>query len=257
MSIAAQFERAPDNVGATACRHDLVAGRNERRAHDWRVLATTPAAVALLEIADERSVLEGEGQTWLERQLDWFREIIAEVIVDLVGEPENFSGIENIFWIERALDLAHDIQERIAELLAHVFRAGDPDSVFGRERTFELSNERGSLIGHEPELSQIVRAVEVENGTDMQQTARGMAVVTRLESERFHDRLQAADVIGQLRRAHRGIFDKCDRFRRTDTAGQERAPGLAHGPNEIHFVRVAANLRAQPKIAGLQDRQLL
>src|ERR1700737_3029272 len=163
MSIAAQFERAPDNVGATACRHDLVAGRNERRAHDWRVFATTPAAVALLEIADERSVLEGEGQTWLERQLDWFREIIAEVIVDLVGEPENFSGIENIFWIERALVLAHDIQY--------------------------------------------------------------------------------------------GIFDKCDRFRRTDTAGQEREPGLAHGPNEIHFVRVAANLRAQPKIAGLQVRK--
>jgi len=62
--------------------------------------------------------------------------------------------------------------------------------------TFELAHQRGGLIGDEPEFSQIVRAVEIENGTDMKQTARGVSVVTRFQSERFHNRLQTADVIG-------------------------------------------------------------
>src|ERR1700731_561695 len=131
MSMLAQFERAPDNIRATACRHDLLPGGNERRAHDRPVFAATATTVALLEIGNERAVLEGERQSCLERQLDRFGEIVAEVIVDLVSEPENFPGIENVFWVERALDLAHDIQKRVSELITHVFRARDPDSVFG------------------------------------------------------------------------------------------------------------------------------
>ena len=53
------------------------------------------------------------------------------MIVDLVGEPENFPGIKNIFWIERALDFAHDVEKRVAKLIAHVFGARDPDTVLG------------------------------------------------------------------------------------------------------------------------------
>src|SRR5438309_2325546 len=135
MSSPAQLERAPDDVGASARRHDFVAGGDKRRAHDRRVFATTATTVALLEIADEGAVLERERESRLERQLDGFGEIVAEVIVDLVGEPENFSGIENVFRVERALDFAHDIEERVTELLAHVFRARDPDSVFDCART--------------------------------------------------------------------------------------------------------------------------
>src|SRR5205823_461491 len=121
----------PNNVRATARRHDFVAGRNERRAHDRRIFATPATAVALLEIADERLVLECEGESRRERQLDRSREIVSKVIVDLVGESENFSGIENVFWVERFLDLAHDVEERVSELIAHVFRPRDPDPVFG------------------------------------------------------------------------------------------------------------------------------
>src|SRR5206468_8577230 len=102
---------------------------------------------------------------------------IAQVIVDLVGESENLSGIENIFRIERALDLAHDVEERVAELVAHVFRACYSDPVLGRNRTFELADEGGGLIGHQPKFSQIVCAMEIENGPDVEQTARGVSVI--------------------------------------------------------------------------------
>ena len=85
----------------------------------------------MLEIADERVVFKSKGESRLERQLDRSGEIVAEVIVDLVGEPKDFSGIENIFWIERALDFAHDVEERVPELLAHVLRARDSDAMLG------------------------------------------------------------------------------------------------------------------------------
>src|SRR5260370_29335791 len=143
------------------------------------------------------------------------------MIIDLVGEAENFSRIENIFRSEGAFDFPHHIEERIAKLLAHVLGARDADSVLGGERSFELPDEGGSLIGYQPELSQIVRTMEIENGPDMEQTARGMSVVARFQSEGFHDRLQPADVIGQLRRTNRCVFNERDRFRWTDAAGQK------------------------------------
>ena len=132
VTTAAQFERSPDDVGATAGGHDFVVRRHERRAHNAGLFETTATTVALLEIADERAVLEREREARLERQLERLREIMAEMIVDLVGEAENFSWIENIFWIECALDLAHDIEQRVAKLIAHVLGARDADSVLGR-----------------------------------------------------------------------------------------------------------------------------
>src|SRR5437588_745295 len=57
------------------------------------------------------------------------------------------------------------------------------------------------------------KARRVENGPDMEQAARGMSVVARFQSERFHDRLQPADVIGQLHGTNRCVFNERDRFR--------------------------------------------
>src|SRR5205823_8860061 len=110
VAVAAQLERPPNNVRTTARRHDFVAGGDERRTHDRRIFAATAAAVALLEIADERMVFESESESWLERQVNRSREIVAEVVVDLVGESKNFSGIENVLRIQCALDFAHDVQ---------------------------------------------------------------------------------------------------------------------------------------------------
>ena len=76
-------------------------------------------------------VFESESESWLERQVNRSREIVAEVVVDLVGESKNFSGIENVLRIQCALDFAHDVQELVTQLLAHVLRARDAHSVLG------------------------------------------------------------------------------------------------------------------------------
>src|SRR4029077_14925925 len=112
------------------------------------------AAVALLKIADERPVFERVREPRLKRQLERLREVVPQVIVDLVCESENLSRIENVSRIERAFDLAHDVEQRVAELVAHVFGARDADAMLGRDRAFELPDERGSLVRDEPILSQ-------------------------------------------------------------------------------------------------------
>src|SRR5256885_845153 len=71
------------------------------------------------------------GKPRLEWQLNRFGEVIPKVIVDLVCEPKNFSGIKNILRVEGAFDLPHHVQQRVAKLVAHVFGAGDADAVLG------------------------------------------------------------------------------------------------------------------------------
>src|SRR5262249_6119095 len=179
------------------------------------------------------------------------------MIVDPVDKSKNLSRIENVFWIERALDFAHDVEECVAELVTHVFGARDANAMLGRDRTLELSNERGSPIGNKPILSQIRRRVKIEDRSHVKQTARGVTVVARLQIERLHDSLHTADVIWQLRGAYGGVLNKRDWLFRTDASSQKRKTGFAHRPNEVHFVLGAANFCAQSKFARFQGRQSL
>src|SRR5262249_16313879 len=103
--------------------------------------------------------------------------IVAQMIVDLVGESENFPRVENVFRIECALDLAHDVEESITELIAHIFRSRDADAMLGGNRAFELPNERRRLIGNQTNFSQIIGAVEGEERSNVKQAARRMTVV--------------------------------------------------------------------------------
>src|SRR5438094_2578532 len=115
VSVHAQFECCPDDVGAPPGGHDFFACCDERRAHNRGVLTATGAAVALLEIADERVVLEREGEHRLEWKLERPCEIFAQVIVDLMPPVgEDFSRIKNVFRIERSFDLAHYSEQLIA-----------------------------------------------------------------------------------------------------------------------------------------------
>src|SRR5437764_9067402 len=102
---------------------------------------------------------------------------------------ENFPWIKNVFRIERMFDFAHHPEQLTAELLAHVFSAGDAHTVLGGERTFELAHQRGGLIGDLSKFFQIGPAMEIENGPDVEQYAGGMAEIARLQAERFHDQL--------------------------------------------------------------------
>src|SRR5207237_4972820 len=167
VSVHAEFERGPDDVGASARGHDFFARCDECRAHDRRVLAATGATIALLEIADERAVLKRKGEDRLKWKLEWAREVFAQMIVNpgrdaalprkrsgagAARQPylENFPRIENVFRIESIFDCAHHLEQLVAELLAHVFSAGDADAMLSGERTFELAHERGGLIGDLP-----------------------------------------------------------------------------------------------------------
>ena len=65
---------------------------------------------------------------------------------------EDFSRIENVCRIEHSLDLAHYTEKLIAELLLHVFRARDTDSVLGGKRAPKIAHQRGGLICNLPKL---------------------------------------------------------------------------------------------------------
>ena len=56
--------------------------RHERWTHDAALFQAAAAAVALLEVADERAVLERKREHRLEWKLDRAREIFAQMIVD-------------------------------------------------------------------------------------------------------------------------------------------------------------------------------
>ena len=99
--------------------------------------------------------------------------------------------------------------------------------------------------------------MQIEHRPDVKESAGGVAVITRLQTERCHDRLQSAHVFRQLRRANRGVFNECDRLGRTDAASQKREAGFAHRPDQVHLRWIGQNFRAQPDLSRLQDRQSL
>src|SRR4029453_2234673 len=123
-------------------------------------------------------IFERKREHWLKWKLERTSKILAQMIVDFVaGGPavrpylENFSRVENIFGIERAFDFAHHLQQLIAKLVAHIFGARDAHAVLGRERTFELTHQRGSFICDLPEFFQIGCAVYIEHRSHMQKSA--------------------------------------------------------------------------------------
>ena len=199
----------------------------------------------MLEIADERAVLEREGEHRLKWKLEWACEIFAQMIVDFMPPiTEDFSGIKNVFRIECIFDCAHHLEQLVAELFAHVLCAGDADTMLSRKRTFELSHQGGGLIGHLSKFFQVRRAVEVEHRSHVKQSTSSVTVITRLQPERFHDRLQAAHVSWQLCRANGSVFDKRHWLGRTDATRQKREARFAHRPDQVHLRRIREDFRA-------------
>src|SRR5687767_3441177 len=64
--LKTQLQRGADRVGPAAGGHVFLAGGEKGGTHRGRVLAAASAAVALLEIAEERFILEREGEHRLE-----------------------------------------------------------------------------------------------------------------------------------------------------------------------------------------------
>ena len=91
-----------------------------------------------------------------------------------------------MFRVEYAFDLTHRAEQFVTELFAHVFRARDADSVFGRERAFELPDERGSLIGYLSEAFRSAALCRIDHRPNVQQTSGSMSLVGSFQSERPH-----------------------------------------------------------------------
>jgi hypothetical protein len=178
------------------------------------------------------------------------------MVVDLEAPiAENFPGVEQVFRIEHRLDLAHDLQQFLADLLRHVFSPGHADSVLGREGSFELPDECRDLVGNEAILPHVFRRVQVEDRSDMQQAGCGMAVIAHLEAERPHDRVEPGDVGRQVRRPDRRVFDKGDWLGRAFPTRQQRKARLSQQPDQIHLGRFRTNGGAQTEALPGQQRQ--
>src|SRR5207237_8370828 len=152
-----------DVVAPSTAGYEFFAGGEKGRAHCRRVLPTTTAAIALLKVADEGSIFEGEGEPGRELQIDGSGKIFAQTGINLkTASAENLSRIHPVPRIENAFDLAHRSKQFVAQLFAHVFRARDPDAVLGRERTFELFHQRRGLVRDLVKLFQIFAAMKIE-----------------------------------------------------------------------------------------------
>src|SRR2546430_16445700 len=101
MSVHSPLERRAHDIGASARGHDFFAGGHERRAHDASLFETAAAAVALLQVADERAVLEGKREHRLEREFKRTPKVFRQMIVDLVTAiGKKLYRIKKMFWTE-------------------------------------------------------------------------------------------------------------------------------------------------------------
>src|SRR5262245_13873054 len=121
MSTDTQLQRRADDVGAATRGHDFFVSGHKRRTHNACLLKAAATAVALLQVADERTVFKRKGENGLEWKLQRPREVFAQMIIDSGRAGalrrldvaarcpylENFSRIENIFRIEHLFDLTH------------------------------------------------------------------------------------------------------------------------------------------------------
>src|SRR5437762_13111758 len=102
MTVYAQLERATDDIRAPARGHDFFASCHVRRTHDAAALKAAAAAVALLEVADERTVLERDREHWLKWNRERTRAIFAQMTVVLMpAVGENFPSVIYVFLIVR------------------------------------------------------------------------------------------------------------------------------------------------------------
>ena len=85
MSVRPQFERGANDVGAAARGHHLVVCRHKRWTHDAGLFQAAAAAVALLQVADERPVFERKREHRLKWKLERTSKILAQMTVDSMG----------------------------------------------------------------------------------------------------------------------------------------------------------------------------
>src|SRR5438093_11715214 len=103
----------------------------------------------------------------------------------------------------------------------HVFGPRDAYAMFGRKRTFELAHDGGNLVTNLAKFFQVLSAVEVEDGTDMEQSGRSMAVKAGHDAMRLQNRLQRRYIIRKAFGSNSGVLDASDRLGSSFAAGEQ------------------------------------
>ena len=147
-----------------------------------------------------------------------------------------FPGLKRLFGVEGVFDLPHQRGTVPGRSGPGEIRCGRcPRRVPPAMRAFELRDQRGDLIGDLPEFFQVVRAMQIQHGADVQQPAGRVAVKRRLDADPRHQLLQPGNIGGQILRAHRRVFDEARGLRIAFAAGEQGEAGFAHGPDQRNF----------------------
>ena len=85
VSHPAHLKSGPDRIGTAARGHHLIVCRDKRWTHDAGLFQATAAAVALLQVADERPVFERKREHRLKWKLERTSKILAQMTVDSMG----------------------------------------------------------------------------------------------------------------------------------------------------------------------------
>ena len=96
-----------------------------------RVLEAAAAAVALLQVGGEGTVLGREREHRFKRQFQRIARAHAQVAVNFIAAVGNdFARIEQIMRVEGLLDLPHELVNLLADLVPEIFGARNADAVF-------------------------------------------------------------------------------------------------------------------------------
>jgi hypothetical protein len=135
-TFEAPLQRRPDRVGATSGGLNLIADGDEGGTHGGRLLEAPAAAVALLQVAHERSIPIDEAELRHEGQHQIGADTEAQVSIDLEATLiDDLAGIHHPFGIEQILDLVIRGHQLRSEVIRDVLGTRDPDPVLGRERS--------------------------------------------------------------------------------------------------------------------------
>ena len=171
---------------------------------------------------------------------------------------DDFAGIEEAPGVEQGLDLGHDGEQLGSDLFGHELGAGDAHAVFSGERGVVPPREGGGLLGEQAEFGDVVRVVQVEQGTHVEESGRGVAVKGSHEAEFAHDRLEFVDVRGEAFGLDRDVLDAGGGFGGPFAAREQGEPRFAHGPDHLHLCRVGDDHAAAAEVppGSLGDARL-
>ncbi len=248
------LESRPDGVGPAAGRVGLVSGGGKGRAHGRRLFQTAAAAVALLEVGDERLVSIDKTEFARELGSEGRADPEAEIAVDDEStRVDDLARVHEPLRIEEALELACGGGQLRSEVFLEELGAGDPDPMLGGEGTAELTAQGRNFVGDEPQPFDVLHPVQIEHRSDVELARGGVAVVRGLETEGSENGLEPVDIGRELIGSDADILDARGRLCRSRTAGQQRQPGLAQRPDELLSFGIRQH---EPTIAetGLVER---